>query len=95
MRKYLGLVLLPLIVGCGSTQEQVKVSVNPTEITPLKEIAKEETLKIPEIKLAKPHLLPPEWVRVYRCSYRDDKGDAHLGAFIWIKLRDSEVKTSF
>lgn len=94
MKRYLGLILLPLVVACGSTQEKVKVSVSPV-VTPLKEIAKEESLKVPEIKLAKPHLLPPKWIRVYRCSYRDDKGDAHLGAFIWVKLRDSQVKTSF
>jgi len=91
MCRRLLLLLIPLAFSCASQQQ--KVTVNPT-VTPLEQVKRD--LAVPKLKLDRgPDYVPAKYIRVYRCSYSDDRGNVVKGAFIYVKIRDEQVKASF
>jgi len=92
-RKFLVLLLgTGLLASCG-TNQQIKVSVNSTA-TPLEQIKR--NFVVPKLKLDRePDYVPAKYIRAYRCSYADNRGNVVKGAFIYVKIRDEQVKASF
>ncbi len=94
MYKKLFLLFLGTVVlaSCGTTAQH-KVSVNPT-VTPLTEI--QQSFVVPKLKVSKsPDYVPAKFIRVYRCSYTDGKGNVVKGAFMYVKIRNEQLKASF
>ena len=84
------LIALLLLTSCGN---QPKPVVEPT-VAPLTSL--KEDIRIPELRVNyRPEVSPSRYIRVYRCSYRDDFGNVRKGEFIYVKLKDEEVRASF
>jgi hypothetical protein len=95
MRRWVAVAFSLLLFSCQTAEKKEKVVITVTD-TPLRELKKEVVVpKLQVSPLPPGSVIPAKYIRVYRCSYVDDRGNLRKGEFITIKVREEKLKASF
>lgn len=97
MKKVILIMAVPILVACGEATQKAKTKPDYSLL--------DEIYKKPEVKLKRlvNHIVErrgkvlksPKYIKVYRGSYKDSKGNVVDGGYEWIKVDEGQPDTNF